>query len=170
MCLAAPKKIIMLLFSFICLWGEIKIITAFYLTIFILLIYLENITIIIKNASQIHINPSGFKIGLSPSKNIFLFASMMKNAFYFILIALFILKIFKFLSWLFGHLGKTTWLRNIKLLSKFHKLFNKLVTIPKLSSISQSKGNQAMKFSVDRIWQEKQFFQKSCRKWAGRLA
>ena len=32
---------------------------------------------------------------------------MMKNAIYFILIALFVLKIFKFLSQLFGHLGKT---------------------------------------------------------------
>ena len=35
---------------------------------------------------------------------------MMKNAFYFILKALFILKIFKFLSWHFGHVGKTAWL------------------------------------------------------------
>ena len=33
--------------------------------------------------------------------------TMMKNAFYFILKALFILKIFKFLSGLFGHVGKT---------------------------------------------------------------
>ena len=31
---------------------------------------------------------------------------MMKNAFYFTLKALFVLKIFKFLSWLFGHVGK----------------------------------------------------------------
>ena len=39
----------------------------------------------------------------SPSK-------VMKNAFYFILKALSVLKIFKFLSWLFGHVGKTAWL------------------------------------------------------------
>ena len=32
---------------------------------------------------------------------------MMKNAFYFILKALFFLKIFKFLSWLFVHIEKT---------------------------------------------------------------
>ena len=32
---------------------------------------------------------------------------MMKNAFYSTLQALFVLKIFKFLSWLFGHLEKT---------------------------------------------------------------
>ena len=36
----------------------------------------------------------------SPSK-------MMKNAFYFISKALFVLKIFKFFSWLFGHVEKT---------------------------------------------------------------
>ena len=35
----------------------------------------------------------------------------MKNAFYFILKALFILKLFKFLSWLFGHVEKTAWLK-----------------------------------------------------------
>ena len=35
---------------------------------------------------------------------------MVKNAFYFILKALFILKIFKFLPWLFGHIEKTAWL------------------------------------------------------------
>ena len=35
---------------------------------------------------------------------------MMKNAFYFILKTLFVLKILKILSWLFGHVGKTAWL------------------------------------------------------------
>ena len=35
---------------------------------------------------------------------------MMKNAFYFILKALFFLKIFKFLSWLSGHVEETDWL------------------------------------------------------------
>ena len=33
---------------------------------------------------------------------------VMKNAFYFTLKALFVLKIFKFLSWLFGHVEKTS--------------------------------------------------------------
>ena len=32
---------------------------------------------------------------------------MMKNAFYFTVKAIFVLKIFKFLSWLFGHVEKT---------------------------------------------------------------
>ena len=35
---------------------------------------------------------------------------MMKNGFYFTLKALFLLKIFKFLSWLFGHIENSTWL------------------------------------------------------------
>ena len=36
---------------------------------------------------------------------------MMKNTFYFILKAPFVPKIFKFLSRLFGHVGKTAWLK-----------------------------------------------------------
>ena len=47
-----------------------------------------------------------------PKKNIYFNDSpskMMKNA-YFILKAICVLKIFKFLSWIFGHAEKTTWL------------------------------------------------------------
>ena len=57
-----------------------------------------------------------FKIGLSPSKKMCVICltesplRMMKNTFYFILKALLVLKIFKFLSWLFGHVGKMAWL------------------------------------------------------------
>ena len=36
---------------------------------------------------------------------------LMKNAFYFILNAIFFLKIFKFLSWFFGLVEKTVWLK-----------------------------------------------------------
>ena len=43
---------------------------------------------------------------------------MMKIAFYLILKALFVVKIFKFLSWLFGHVEKMAWLRKIRLISK----------------------------------------------------
>ena len=56
------------------------------------------------------------KVGLSPSKKkCFICFSgstskMMKNAFYFLLKAFFVLKIFKFLSWISGHLEKTAWL------------------------------------------------------------
>ena len=56
------------------------------------------------------------EVGLSPSKKncVICFIEsplkLMKDAFYFILKALFIIKIFKFLSWLFDQLGKTAWL------------------------------------------------------------
>ena len=57
-----------------------------------------------------------FKVGLSPSKLIWVICfidsplKMMKNSFHFILKSSFHLEIFKFLSWLSGHAGKTTWL------------------------------------------------------------
>ena len=59
---------------------------------------------------------SAVKVGLSTSKNIcFVFFSesslkTMKNAFYFIWKALFVLRIFKFLLWYFGHIEKAAWL------------------------------------------------------------
>ena len=46
----------------------------------------------------------------------------MKNALYFILEALFIPKMFKFLLWLFGHLGKTAWLERSAKICKNQKL------------------------------------------------
>ena len=53
-------------------------------------------------ARQVSTTPKLFpKVELSPSKKKFLFhgpSKMMKNAFYFILKALFVLKVFKFLS------------------------------------------------------------------------
>ena len=56
-----------------------------------------------------------FKVEPSPSKKIVLFASMKafkndESAFYFILKALFVLDIFKFLSWPFVHIEKAAWL------------------------------------------------------------
>ena len=53
------------------------------------------------------------KVRLSTSKkNVVCFTEnplkIMRNAFYFILKTLFVLKIFTFLSWLFGHVGKKT--------------------------------------------------------------
>ena len=60
-----------------------------------------------------------FKVGLSPSKkNCFICFNknrlkIMKNAFDFILKTLFILKLFKFSSWLFGHEEKMCWLERL---------------------------------------------------------
>ena len=56
------------------------------------------------------------KVGLSRSKKICVICliesplEMMKNDFYFILKALFVLEILEFLSRLFGYKGKTAWL------------------------------------------------------------
>ena len=54
-------------------------------------------------------------VGLSPSKNVIIWfndspSKMVKNAFCFNLKALFVLKIFRFLSWLFGHVEQAAWL------------------------------------------------------------
>ena len=75
---------------------------------------LESICFLFPAVFFLHtIFPDFFKVGLSPSKKIcFVFfdespLKMMKNAFYLILKALFVLKIFKFLSKTFGHVGKT---------------------------------------------------------------
>ena len=67
------------------------------------------------------------KFGISLSKKIcdicFIKSplKMMKNAFWLILKALFVLKIFRFLSWLFGHVEKSDWLiKKIRLNFKIH--------------------------------------------------
>ena len=73
------------------------------------------------------------KVGLSPSKKncVICFIEspfeMMKNAFYFTLKALFVLKIIKFFSWLFGQVGKTAWLERWGCLQNSwrHNLVNK---------------------------------------------
>ena len=63
-------------------------------------------------------------VGLSPSEKICVVCiierplKMMKNVFYFIVKALFVLKAFKFLSWLFGHVKRPGLIRKIKLISK----------------------------------------------------
>ena len=62
----------------------------------------------------------------------------MKNAFYFMLKALFILKIFKVLSWVLGHEGKGL-IRKLRLISKFmaSQTSKQTITIHILPNISQ---------------------------------
>ena len=75
--------------------------------------------------NQMKANPDKFhlKVGFSPSKNNSFIRfnenplNMMKNAFYFILKAFFVLKIFKFLFSLFGR--KSGLIRKVRLISKF---------------------------------------------------
>ena len=57
------------------------------------------------------------KVGLSHPKNCFICfhkssLKIMKSAFYFTLKALFVLKVFQFLCWLFGRTEKTAWLKS----------------------------------------------------------
>ena len=68
---------------------------------------------------------------------------MMKNAFYFTLKVLFVLKISKFLSWLFGHVSKRL-IKKVRLISIF--MTSQTIVKHILHNISRSKGNQAMKF------------------------
>ena len=58
---------------------------------------------------------------------------MRKNAFYFTSKVLFVLKIFKFLSWSFGHVSKR---------------LDWAIVIHILPNISRSKGNQTIKFGL----------------------
>ena len=76
-----------------------------------------------------------FLLAETPSK-------MMKNDFYFMLKALFVLKIFKFLSLIFLHIGKR-FDKKAKLMAQLGK---QTITIHILANISRSKGNQIMKF------------------------
>ena len=71
-----------------------------------------------------------------------------KNAFYFILKALFVFKMFKCLSRLFGHV-KNVLIRKIRLISTFlmSQPCKQTITIHMLLNISRSKGNQNVKFS-----------------------
>ena len=71
----------------------------------------------------------------------------MKNAFYFTLKALSVLKIFKLLSWLFVHVVK-----QLDKKDKFNLKFmpsqpvSQTIAMYILTNISRSKGNQKMKF------------------------
>ena len=118
---------------------------------------------------------ANFKVGLSPSKNILFYffnessLKMMKNAFYFILKALFVLKIFKFLSWHLGHVEKTAYIiKKIKLISKFltSEPGQQTITMYILPNISRSKGKHTLKFGQLIEYNNKNvFLQKLCRKW-----
>ena len=59
-----------------------------------------------KLKSDSHLSKKKYVICLTES-----LSKMMKNVFWFISKALVVLKIFKFASWLFGHVEKTAWLQ-----------------------------------------------------------
>ena len=100
-----------------------------------------------------------FKFGLSPCLFVCFFfcfsecpLKMMDDAFYFILKALFVLKIFKFFSWVLWSCRKTGWSEK---LNKFQNLFisksqpvKQTVTINTLLDITKSKNNKTIKFGL----------------------
>ena len=82
---------------------------------------------------------------------------IMKNAFYFILKALFILNKFKLLSWHFGHIEKTTWLERGKFQNRWSdNMVNKQLHHTYCAILHKLKAN---------IFQRNIFIQKSCREW-----
>ena len=91
----------------------------------------------------------------------------MKNAFYLILKALFVLKIFKFLSRpTFWSCRSNGLIRKTRLNSKFMTSQPGLQTIVihTLPNISESNGNQTMKFGKLIEYNRNIFLQKLCRK------
>ena len=91
----------------------------------------------------------------------------MKNAFYFILKAPFVLKLFECLPWLFDHVEKKDLIRKIRLISKFmtSQTGSQANTIHILANISRSKGNETMKFDQVIVYRNrKSFLQKSYKK------
>ena len=118
-------------------------------------------------------NTNIIKVGLSASKNnvIRLIENPLKvieNTFYFILKAIFVLKIFKFLWRLFCHVGKNGLIRKISVTSKLMMSQPGLQTIAIhiLPNISQSKNNQTIKCDQLIKYNKRNIFlQKLCGKW-----
>ena len=93
---------------------------------------------------------------------------VMKNAFYFILKALFVPKIFKFFVTTFWSCRKNRLIRKVSLTSKFMTSQPVLQTIAIhiLPNISQSKGNQTMKFGQLIEYNKRNILlRKLCGKW-----
>ena len=71
---------------------------------------------------------------------------MLKNDFYFMLKALFVLKIFNFLYWIFGHVEKRLGKKAKVLKFMTSQTGQQIITIHILPNISRNKGNQTIKF------------------------
>ena len=91
----------------------------------------------------------------------------MKYACSFMLKALFVLKLFKALSWLFGQVGKWIDGKEAKINFKvYFVIYKQIITKYVLPKISWSKSNQAMEFGqiIDHDVRNI-FLQKSCKEW-----
>ena len=90
-----------------------------------------------------------------------------EKTFFFILKALFVLKIFKFLPSFLDYVEKKAWLKKIRLISKFitSQPGWQRITLHVLMNLSWIKGNQTMKFGQFIECKKRNIFiQKSCRK------
>ena len=87
----------------------------------------------------------------------------MKNAFYFILKALFVLKTFEFLSWLFGHAQKKNWLDERWFQNLWcHSLINKQLQYIYFPISQKAKETRQWNLvSFNRILQDKYFSSKN---------
>ena len=107
-----------------------------------------------------------FKTGFSPfKKNCFVCFTgsplkMVKNAFYFILKALFLLRVLNFLSWLFFQVEKAAWLEKDKVNFKVHNVTTWLTNICN-PYISRSKSNQTLNFGQSIEYNKIKFFSKN---------
>ena len=82
-----------------------------------LVTYAEEINIVIQRFWDFHdvLKHSPFELDSHLPKKCFIYlngspSKITKNAFYFVLKALFFHRLFQILSWLFGHVEKTAWL------------------------------------------------------------
>ena len=111
------------------------------------------------------------KVGLSPSKkkNVICFIErslkMMKNAFYFILKAVFVLKIVKFFVMTFWSSRENGFIRKLRLTARFMTWFTNNYNTHS-ANISRNKSNQTMKFDQSIEYNKRNIFpQKLCKKW-----
>ena len=73
---------------------------------------------------------------------------LIKNDFYFVLKTLFVLKIFTFLSWLFGHVGKRL-IKEAKINFRMYDTWyagQQIITIHIFPTTSRSKGKKVIRF------------------------
>ena len=125
-CTTNTKTIFTVLFL-ILLFPKVKLISKQVTKRFVILMEYSMLHIYqeVTNIKNVKYLLAPIKVRLSPSKKIALFASvkgllkMMIDFFYFILKTVFVLQIFRFLSWLFGHLEKTSRLET-RLISKLY--------------------------------------------------
>ena len=96
---------------------------------------------------------------------------IMKKAFYFTLKVLFLFKIFKYLSWLFGHIeNRLDWMTRSISKSITSQPGKQTITKHILPNIWRSKSDQRMKFGQLKEYNMRNtFLEKSCTQYGGKI-